>query len=258
MAVRDFSSLYPEYQVEFVDYEVQYGEQADQQLLMDLLYGQSPDLLFVNGLPYEVYARQGLLEDLYPWIDADETLSRADFTQNLLRVLETDGALYRLPQTYLLETAMGLPETVGGEADWTMAEFLDTVQAHPALTAVFAQDDGASMLQQLLLHAPEAFVDYEAAEAHFDSAGFPPPAGAGRSGRRFPEAESAREALLTGQVLLEPLTIMHAQDFDEEYADSLNQFSFPGFPGAGRAVFYLNLPMAIPVSAQERKARGPS
>lgn len=89
MAVRDFSSLYPEYQVEFVDYEAQYGEQADQQLLMDLLYGQSPDLLFVNGLPYEVYARQGLLEDLYPWIDADETLSRTDFTQNLLRALET-------------------------------------------------------------------------------------------------------------------------------------------------------------------------
>ena len=51
MAVRDFSSLYPEYQVEFVDYEAQYGEQADQQLLMDLLYGQSPDLLFVDGLP---------------------------------------------------------------------------------------------------------------------------------------------------------------------------------------------------------------
>ena len=252
MAVRDFSSLYPEYQVEFVDYEAQYGEQADQQLLMDLLYGQSPDLLFVNGLPYEVYARQGLLEDLYPWIDADETLSRTDFTQNLLRALETNGALYRLPQTYLLETAMGLPETVGGEADWTMAEFLDTVQAHPALTAVFAQDDGASMLQQLLLHAPEAFVDYEAAEAHFDSPDFLRLLALAQR-QSYPEAESGREALLTGQVLLEPLTIMHAQDFDEEYADSLNQFSFPGFPGAGRAVFYLNLPMAIPVSAQEKE-----
>ena len=252
MAVRDFSSLYPEYQVEFVDYEAQYGEQADQQLLMDLLYGQSPDLLFVNGLPFEVYARHGLLEDLHPWIDADETLSRTDFTQNLLRALETNGALYRLPQTYLLETAMGLPETVGGEADWTMAEFLDTAQAHPALTAVFAQDDGASMLQQLLLHAPEAFADYEAAEAHFDSPDFLRQLALAQR-QSYPEAESGREALLTGQVLLEPLTIAHAQDFDEEYADSLNQFSFPGFPGAGRAVFYLNLPMAIPVSAQEKE-----
>ena len=209
MAARDFTSLYPEYQVEFVDYEAQYGEQADQQLFMDLLYGDCPDLLFVNGLPFAQYARQGLLEDLYAWIDTDETLSRTDFTQNLLHALETGGTLYRLPQTYLLETAMGLPETVGGEADWTMAEFLDTVQAHPALTAVFAQEDGASMLQQLLLHAPEAFVDYEAAEAHFDSPDFLRQLALAQR-HSYPEAESGREALLTGQVLLEPLTIARA------------------------------------------------
>ena len=98
MAARDFTSLYPEYQVEFVDYEAQYGEQADQQLFMDLLYGDCPDLLFVNGLPFAQYARQGLLEELYAWIDTDETLSRTDFTQNLLHALETGGALYRLPQ----------------------------------------------------------------------------------------------------------------------------------------------------------------
>ena len=108
------------------------------------------------------------------------------------------------------------------------------------------------MLQQLLLHAPEAFVDYEAAEAHFDSPDFLRQLALAQR-QSYPEAESGREALLTGQVLLEPLTIAHAQDFDEEYADSLNQFSFPGFPGAGRAVFYLNLPMAIPVSAQEKE-----
>lgn len=68
MAARDFTSLYPEYQVEFVDYEAQYGEQADQQLFMDLLYGDCPDLLFVNGLPFAQYARQGLLEELYAWM----------------------------------------------------------------------------------------------------------------------------------------------------------------------------------------------
>ena len=108
------------------------------------------------------------------------------------------------------------------------------------------------MLQQLLLHAPEAFVDYEAAEAHFDSPNFLRQLALAQR-QSYPEAESGREALLTGQVLLEPLTIARAQDFDEEYADSLYRFAFPGFPGAGRAVFYLNLPMAIPVSAQEKE-----
>ena len=44
-----------------------------------------------------------------------------------------------------------------------------------------------------------------------------------------------------------------AQEFEAEYADGLNELSFPGFPGAGRASFYLTLPMAIPVNAQEKE-----
>lgn len=252
MAVRDFSSLYPEYQVEFIDYEAQYGEQADQQLLMDLLYGDCPDLLFVNGLPFAQYARQGLLEDLYAWIDADEALSRADFTQNLLHALETDGALYCLPQTYLLATAAGLPDIVGGREAWSMEDLLDIVQAHPEISSVFAQDDGMSMLQLLLLYAPDAFVDYDAAKASFDSPDFLRLLELAKR-QKQPEAESPREALLTGQTLLEQLLISRVQYFEEEYADGLNQLAFPGFPGAGRASFYLTLPMAIPVNAQEKE-----
>lgn len=252
MAVRDFTSLYPEYQVEYVDYEAQYGEQADQQLLMDLLYGNCPDLLFVNGLPFAQYTRQGLLEDLYAWIDADETLSRAGFTQNLLHALETDGALYRLPQTYLLATAAGLPDIVGGREAWSMADFLDTAQAHPEIGSVFAQDDGASMIQTLLLYAPEAFVDCKTAQARFDSPDFLRLLELAKR-QTQPEAESPREALLTGQTLLEQVQIGRAQYFEEEYADGLNALSFPGFPGAGRASFYPTLPMAIPVNAREKE-----
>ena len=252
MAVRDFSSLYPEYQVEFVDYDAQYGEQAEQQLLMDLLYGDCPDLLFVNGLPFAQYARQGLLEDLYAWIDADETLSRADFTQNLLHALETDGALYRLPQTYLLETTAGLPDIVGGHEAWSMADFLDTAQAHPEISSVFAQDDGASMIQMLLYHAPEAFANYGTAQASFDSSDFLHLLELAKR-QTQPEAESPREALVTGRTLLEQVQTGRAQYFEEEYADGLNELSFPGFPGAGRASFYPTLPMAIPVNAQEKE-----
>ena len=252
MAVRDFTSLYPEYQVEYVDYEAQYGERADQQLLMDLLYGDCPDLLFVNGLPFAQYARQRLLEDLYTWIDADETLSRTDFTQNLLHALETDGALYRLPQTYLLATAAGLPEIVGGREAWSMADFLDTAQAHPEIGSVFAQDDGASMIQLLLLYAPNAFVDYKTAQARFDSTDFLRLLELAKR-QIQPEAESPREALLTEQTLLEQLHFSHTKEFEEAYADGLNELSFPGFPGAGRASFYPTLPMAIPVNAREKE-----
>lgn len=251
MAIRDFASMYPEYQVEYVDYDALHGEQAEQRLLMDMLYGECPDLLFVNGLPFEQYARQGLLEDLYAYLDADEALSREDLTQNLLCALETDGALYCLPQTYLLDTAVGLQETVGEKEGWSMTAFLDTAQAHPEITSIFAQEDGQGMLELLLLHAPGTFVDYEAAEARFDSPDFLRLLALAEA-QKGPEAEPGRDVLQSGQTLLEELMIMRAEEFEEQYTSELQGCVFSGFPGAGQASFYLTLPMAIPVNAQEK------
>ena len=251
MAIRDFASMYPEYQVEYVDYDALHGEQAEQRLLMDMLYGECPDLLFVNGLPFEQYARQGLLEDLYAYLDADEALSREDLTQNLLCALETDGALYCLPQTYLLDTAVGLQETVGGKEGWSMTAFLDTAQAHPEITSIFAQENGQGMLELLLLHAPGTFVDYEAAEARFDSPDFLRLLALAEAQKR-PEAEPGRDVLQSGQTLLEELMIVRAEEFEEQYTSELQGCVFSGFPGAGQASFYLTLPMAIPVNAREK------
>lgn len=251
MAIRDFASMYPEYQVEYVDYDALHGEQAEQRLLMDMLYGECPDLLFVNGLPFEQYARQGLLEDLYAYLDADEALSREDLTQNLLCALETDGALYCLPQTYLLDTAVGLQETVGGKEGWSMTAFLDTAQAHPEITSIFAQENGQGMLELLLLHAPGAFVDYDAAEARFDSPDFLRLLALAEA-QKGPEAEPGRDVLQSGQTLLEELMIVRAEEFEEQYTSELQGCVFSGFPGAGQASFYLTLPMAIPVNAQEK------
>ena len=251
MAIRDFASMYPEYQVEYVDYDALHGEQAEQRLLMDMLYGECPDLLFVNGLPFEQYARQGLLEDLYAYLDADEALSREDLTQNLLCALETDGALYCLPQTYLLDTAVGLQETVGGKEGWSMTAFLDTAQAHPEITSIFAQENGQGMLELLLLHAPGTFVDYEAAEARFDSPDFLRLLALAEA-QKGPEAEPGRDVLQSGQTLLEELMIVRAEEFEEQYTSELQGCVFSGFPGAGQASFYLTLPMAIPVNAREK------
>lgn len=78
-----------------------------------------------------------------------------------------------------------------------MADFLDTAQAHPEIGSVFAQDDGASMLQLLLLYAPDAFVDYETMRASFDSPDFLRLLELAKR-QTQPEAESPHEAAAAG------------------------------------------------------------
>lgn len=77
-AISDFKALHPEYTVEYIDYAELYGDQASQRLQIDLIQGNAPDLLFVNGLPFEAYANRGILENLYEWIDADDSVNRDD------------------------------------------------------------------------------------------------------------------------------------------------------------------------------------
>ena len=78
-----------------------------------------------------------------------------------------------------------------------MSDFLDTAQAHPEICSVFAQDDGASMIQTLLLYAPDAFIDYDAAQASFDSPEFLCLLELAKR-QTQPEAESPHEAAAAG------------------------------------------------------------
>ena len=132
-----------------------------------------------------------------------------------------------------------------------MTAFLDTAQAHPEITSIFAQENGQGMLELLLLHAPGTFVDYEAAEARFDSPDFLRLLALAEA-QKGPEAEPGRDVLQSGQTLLEELMIVRADDLEARYTTDLRDCAFPGFPGAGRASFYLTLPMAIPVNAREK------
>lgn len=78
-----------------------------------------------------------------------------------------------------------------------MSDFLDTAQAHPEICSVFARDDGASMIQTLLLYSPDAFIDYDAAQAGFDSPEFLRLLELAKR-QTQPEAESPHEAAAAG------------------------------------------------------------
>ena len=70
----EFGQMYPEYHAEFVDYQAEYGDQALTQLLMDLQGENCPDVLILNGLPYEALAKRELLTDLNLYLRGGKAL----------------------------------------------------------------------------------------------------------------------------------------------------------------------------------------
>ena len=95
--VLSFNRSHDDVRIAFRDYSM-YNTDFDQSvglkyLLEDILNGNAPDIIPVSELPYRQLAFRGLLEDLYPFLDADSELKREDFFPNVLYALECGGGL---------------------------------------------------------------------------------------------------------------------------------------------------------------------
>ena len=80
-----------EYQITHYDY----GEQ--ERYIADLTAGNAPDLVLFGTTPFVEYpgldVNNEYYDDLYEYIDADDTLSRDSFLPNLLEAMSRDGEL---------------------------------------------------------------------------------------------------------------------------------------------------------------------
>ena len=256
-AIADFKALCPEYTVEYTDYAELYGNQALQQLQLNLMQGNAPDLLFVNGLPFELYGKRDLLENLYAWMDADDSCASTDFTQNLLKALESaEHKLYQMPQSYSIVTTAGLRDLAGSRSDWTYAAVNEELANSKTLLSAFYGETGESLAVTLPLYMLPTFVDYENAEAHFDSAeaaSFFTFLSKVQPHAQIPyTAENELEALERGEILFAQLMLLSPEQFAETDALFDGKLIYPGYPDAAGGSFYLNLPMAIPAAAQEK------
>ena len=256
-AIADFKAMRPEYTVEYTDYAELYGDQALQQLQLDLMQGNAPDLLFVNGLPFEQYAKRGLLENLYAWMDADDSCARSDFTQNLLKALESaDHNLYQIPQSYSIVTTAGMRDIAGSRSDWTYAAVNEELASSKTLLSAFYGETGESLVVTLPLYMMATFVDYENVESHFDSAeaiAFFTFLNNVQPHTQIPyTAENELEALQKGEILFAQMMLLSPEQFSETDELFDGELIYPGYPDAAGGSFYCNLPMAIPAAAQEK------
>lgn len=256
-AISDFKALHPEYVVEYIDYAELYGDQALQQLQIDLIQGNAPDLLFVNGLPFEAYVSRGILENLYEWIDADNSVNRNDFTGNLIRELESaDHNLYRIPQSYSIVTTVGTQEVAGSRTEWTYKSINDELENNKKVLSAFYGETRESLVLTLPLYMIHTLVDYERAESKFDS-------DEAISFLRFLnnvqqytqiqyKAENEMDALRNGEIIFAQVMILSPEMFVETDNSFNGGLLYPGYPDAAGGSFYLNLPMSIPTTAEEK------
>ena len=179
-AIREWNTENPDHPIEVVRYSV-FDDGSDpraarMRLAADIAAGKIPDIydfsmVSIDTIPSSgQFARRGLLEDLYPYIDKDPELSREDFFSGVLRSLEISGGLYELVPEYSLTTSFAYSGAVGEASSWTYANFNDVVSQSPYVETLFDNHYGrAFWLGNVIAASGEKLVNWETGECYFDS-----------------------------------------------------------------------------------------
>ncbi len=139
----------------------------------DMLAGDVADIVENNGLPFASYVRKGLYEDLYPWMEQDESFDPDEYFMNYFKALETDGKLYQIDFDFGVETFAAKTEFVGDvQPPLTFSEFWQLTQNLPEGMDIFWDMDEYSLLNTLCTPNLHCFVNTETAICNFNTPEF--------------------------------------------------------------------------------------
>ena len=183
--VSRFNRSNSEYRIEVTDYsefnDYSSGNPEDwnagiTRLQTEIIAGDVPDILDISLMSADRLGTKGILEDLYPYMDADPELDRSQLFEHVLSAFEENGKLYQTVGNFYVLTTAGLSSVVGDQMGWTMEQFneaLARLQAeNPDCTVFDVYTTRDIMLDFLLYLDMEKFVDWDKGECHFDTDSF--------------------------------------------------------------------------------------
>lgn len=167
----------PDYRIVLKDYsefntEDDYGA-GRTKLLTEMLSGEMPDMVSVSSLPYTQLASKGIIEDIYPFLDADKDLSRDDLFENVIKAMEVDGKLCQIFPSFSIITAAGSAKVVGDMESWNYKQFNEALASMPEGCTAFGPGvTKSAMLSGCLSMDINMYADWSTGECHFDSPEF--------------------------------------------------------------------------------------
>ena len=169
-AVIRFNNSDPEYKIEVVPI-LYANEQERDRLMVELATRGDLDLLDTSLLPDNALD-SGLLADMLPMIDADESISREDFIEALLQLMLQNGGLYEYSARFTLLTMTTHAALFPGRENWTTENILALIDAHPEMDPLWHSLDRELLTTLFCWAATAEFIDRETGTCSFDSPAF--------------------------------------------------------------------------------------
>lgn len=213
--VQEYNFSEPEVYIRTEDYSdaaaAEQGFDSGWQLLQRrLLEGKAPDLLILpQQWNIRQLIRQGAFQDLYPLLDADEQLTRADILPGILAACTENDTLPTIAAAFQVYTAVGSPQTVGDAPGWSLPQYRQLCAQNPQAAAPYYGFSRQDFLLAHLRAADSLFVDDAAGRSHLNEQPFVQllESSAACPAQRQGVNDDPKQALAQKTSLLRPLVI---------------------------------------------------
>ena len=168
--VMKFNRSSPDARIEVLDYS-EYGtpEAGLLRLNTDIMAGNVPDILCLNGLPVRKLMGQGILADLMPFLNADEEM-KDQMLDSVLEAMMIDGKLYRIASGFSIETVVGAAGVVGDKPGWTLEQYSAALAQMPEGCEPFNQGTTRdTILTKCISMEMNRLVDWSSGICAFDT-----------------------------------------------------------------------------------------
>ena len=165
-AVIRFNNTDRAYRVEIVPIPCA-DDQERSRVMIELATRTDLDLLDTSFLPDNAMD-SGLLADMLPMIDADESISREDFIEPLLKLMTQGGGLYEYTARFTLLTMTTHPDLFPGRENWTVENIEALIAAHPEMDPLWHSYDRELITTLFCWAATAEFIDTETGICSFD------------------------------------------------------------------------------------------
>jgi len=227
----------------------------------EITAGKIPDILFLDGMPFESMIIKGLLVDLYPLLDNDHEISRDDFIGNLLNVAENDNILYRLVPSFTISTILGNPLFLGNDQGWDIDEFINVLDLNQQATTPLGPFlDRQSFLALMFYHNMDEYINRSKGTANFTGDDF---AKLLEFAYTFPsEADWSigfhehREMMISGQQIMEGLQLGDFNVLRTKTSSFGGNIVFKGWPSTNRDGSKFNISHGIAITSTSNDIEG--
>jgi len=175
-AVYDFNTKSDEYRVEIRDYMADQPVNSEEDynkiistMNMEILSGDGPDIIYGSYQSFANYEAKGLLTDMYTLMEDDTSFNKDDYIPSIFKLCESDGHLYQLGTSFMIQGFVGPAAIIGDRMGWTVDEFNEMVNSLPSGMSPIVNQTQTSLLTSSLYASMDAFVDTTEGTVSFDT-----------------------------------------------------------------------------------------